>query len=59
MENKIIADCKNCEKQFEIKEKKIQRGGRDKETAECTNCGAVIYTGKTSGTFEALEIKGH
>lgn len=49
--------CKNCKKIFEIKEIPIQRGGRDVETVECPDCDIVIYRGKTSGTFNAIEVK--
>lgn len=51
------ARCHKCDKKFEIKEKPISfRHGRDIETAECPYCNHTIYTGKTSGTFEAIEL---
>lgn len=49
--------CSNCQIEYDINERPIGRGSKDVETAECLKCGKEIYRGKTSGTFEAIEIK--
>jgi hypothetical protein len=57
MENQNRVICLNCNIEYDIKEIPISRVGREKETAECLKCGGVIYRGKTSGTFKAIEVE--
>ena len=49
--------CSNCQIEYDINERPIVQGGRDIETADCLECGKEIYRGKTSGTFEAIEVE--
>lgn len=57
MENQNRVTCLDCNIEYGIKEIPISRVGKEKETAECLQCGKVIYRGKTSGTFKAIEVE--